>query len=74
MKWQLTQPVAGDMIRVKLGSIYHYGVFVSEEEVIQFGLLDTLRLTCYTLVRNVWLVRWTLPVLYSTTWVFWSCR
>jgi hypothetical protein len=34
MKWQLTQPVAGDMIRVKLGSIYHYGVFVSEDEVI----------------------------------------
>ena len=28
----------GDMIRVRLGSVYHYGVFVSEEEVIAFGL------------------------------------
>ena len=31
------------MIRVKLGAIYHYGIFVSEEEVIQFGLPPTLR-------------------------------
>lgn len=45
MKWQLTQPVAGDMIRVKLGSIYHYGVFVSEGEVIQFGLAPSARPT-----------------------------
>ncbi|MBR2620785.1 MAG: lecithin retinol acyltransferase family protein [Clostridia bacterium] len=45
MKWQLKQPVAGDMIRVKLGSIYHYGVFVSEEEVIQFGLAPSARPT-----------------------------
>ena len=45
MKWQLTQPVAGDLIRVKLGSIYHYGVFVSEEEVIQFGLAPSARPT-----------------------------
>lgn len=45
MKWILKQPAAGDMIRVKLGSIYHYGVFVSEEEVIQFGLAPTARPT-----------------------------
>jgi phosphopantetheinyl transferase len=25
------------MIRVRLGSIYHYGIFVSEDEVVQFG-------------------------------------
>ena len=25
------------MIRIKVGSIYHYGIFVSEDEVIQFG-------------------------------------
>lgn len=25
------------MIRVRLGEIYHYGIFVSEDEVIQFG-------------------------------------
>ncbi|MBQ9807119.1 MAG: lecithin retinol acyltransferase family protein [Clostridia bacterium] len=45
MKWQLKEPAEGDMIRVKLGSIYHYGVFVSEEEVIQFGLAPSARPT-----------------------------
>ena len=28
---------SGDIVRIKIGSIYHYGIFVSEEEVIQFG-------------------------------------
>ena len=27
----------GDMIRVKIGTIYHYGVYVSDGEVIEFG-------------------------------------
>ena len=43
MKWELKTPSAGDMVRVKLGGIYHYGVFVSEDEVIQFGLAPNLR-------------------------------
>lgn len=38
MKWWPAECRYGDMIRVKLGSIYHYGIFVSEDEVIQFGL------------------------------------
>ena len=25
------------MVRIQIGSLYHYGVFVSEDEVIQFG-------------------------------------
>ena len=29
------------MVRVRLGSVYHYGIFVSEDEVIQFGLPPT---------------------------------
>ena len=29
------------MIRVRIGSIYHYGIFVSEDEIIQFGLPPT---------------------------------
>lgn len=37
MKWALTEPKTGDMIRVKAGSVWHYGVFVSDDEVIQFG-------------------------------------
>ncbi len=38
MRWWPGACEAGDLIRVKLGSIHHYGVFVSEAEVIQFGL------------------------------------
>lgn len=38
MKWTYKEPSAGDMIRVAVGSIYHFGVYVSDEEVIQFGL------------------------------------
>lgn len=38
MKWWPNSCNSGDMIRVHIGSIDHYGIFVSEEEVIQFGL------------------------------------
>ena len=37
MKWQPTDAKRGDMVRIQIGSLYHYGVFVSEDEVIQFG-------------------------------------
>ena len=36
-------PRPGDMIRVGLGALYHFGIFVSPDEVIQFGLPPTLR-------------------------------
>ena len=42
MKWSLISPTPGDMIRVKTGSLYHYGVYVSDDEVIQFGLAPSL--------------------------------
>lgn len=38
MNWWPKECEAGDMIRIQLGPIFHYGIFVSEEEVIQFGL------------------------------------
>ena len=38
MNWVEKTPVFGDMIRTKVQFYYHYGIFVSEEEVIQFGL------------------------------------
>ena len=38
MKWEPAVPVYGDMIRAKVGSVYHYGIFVSEDEIIAFGL------------------------------------
>ena len=37
MRWTPDECRPGDIVRVKLGAIYHYGVFVSEDEVIQFG-------------------------------------
>lgn len=43
MNWVVKQAKSGDMVRVKLGLIYHYGVFASEDEVIQFGLAPLLR-------------------------------
>ena len=38
MKWSYIEPSFGDMIRVAVGSIYHFGIYVSDDEVIQFGL------------------------------------
>lgn len=40
MQWVEKTPVFGDMIRTKVRFYHHYGIFVSEEEVIQFGLPD----------------------------------
>ena len=37
MKWEYKDCQYGDIIRVKLGSVYHYGIFVSDNEVIAFG-------------------------------------
>lgn len=37
MKWTLDEPRLGDIIRVRVGSIYHLGIYVSDSEVIQFG-------------------------------------
>ena len=40
MQWSEKSPSYGDMIRTKVRFYYHYGIFVSENEVIQFGLPD----------------------------------
>ncbi|MBP3665857.1 MAG: lecithin retinol acyltransferase family protein [Clostridia bacterium] len=45
MKWILGEPQSGDMIRVQSGTIYHYGIYVSDDEVIQFGLAPNARPT-----------------------------
>lgn len=37
MKFWPSQCERGDMVRVRIGSIWHYGVYVSDDEVIQFG-------------------------------------
>lgn len=37
MKFWPSECKSGDMIRVRIGSIWHYGVYASDDEVIQFG-------------------------------------
>ena len=43
MKWSFAAPSPGDMVRIKSGSLYHFGVYVSDDEVIQFGLAPHAR-------------------------------
>ena len=43
MKWGYKDPSFGDMIRVGLGEIYHVGIYVSDDEIIQFGLAPSMR-------------------------------
>ena len=40
MQWTENAPAYGDMIRTKVQFYHHYGIFVSEDQVIQFGLPD----------------------------------
>lgn len=40
MVWTEAEPKPGDPVRTKVGFYYHYGIFVSPEEIIQFGLPD----------------------------------
>ena len=37
MKWTFNEAQTGDMVRVCLGDVYHYGIYVSDDEIIQFG-------------------------------------
>ena len=37
MKWKLKAPRFGDLVRVEAGRFYHYGVYASDAEIIQFG-------------------------------------
>ncbi len=43
MKWELKEPVRGDIVRVATSGLYHFGIYVSDEEVIQFGLPPSRR-------------------------------
>lgn len=37
MKWFPDDCQTGDMLRIPVGSFYHYGIYVSDDEVIEFG-------------------------------------
>lgn len=36
-KWKLADPYPGAHIRVKTGSFYHHGIYIGNDEVVQFG-------------------------------------
>ena len=38
MKWTQQEPRYGDIVRVKVTFYHHYGIFVDEKTVVQFGL------------------------------------
>ncbi len=37
MKWTLSDPRFGDIVRVSAGRFYHYGIYAGDGEIIQFG-------------------------------------
>jgi len=43
MNWVKRKPAPGEMIRVGVGGLYHFGIYVSDAEVIQFGLAPDRR-------------------------------
>lgn len=40
MEWTVDLPKSGQIVRTKVSFYYHYGIFVSEDEIIQFGFPD----------------------------------
>ena len=36
-KWKMIEPIKGDHIRVKTEQLYHHGIYIGDEQVIQFG-------------------------------------
>lgn len=40
MEWVTDTPKPGDMVRVKVKFYHHYGIFIDEATVVQFGLPD----------------------------------
>jgi len=42
MQWTEKNPEYGDLIRTKVTFYYHYGIFVNENRIIQFGLPDNV--------------------------------
>lgn len=42
MEWTEKAPEYGDIVRTKVSFYYHYGIFVNENRIIQFGLPDNV--------------------------------
>jgi phosphopantetheine--protein transferase-like protein len=43
MTWESKVPEFGDIIRTRFSNFYHYGIYVNDNRVIQFGLNPSLR-------------------------------
>ena len=42
MEWTVEAPRYGDLVRTKVTFYHHYGIFINEERIIQFGLPDNV--------------------------------
>lgn len=42
MEWVSKTPVLGDIVRTKVTFYHHYGIFVDEQTIIQFGMPDNV--------------------------------
>lgn len=42
MEWVSKTPVFGDIVRTKVTFYHHYGIFVDEQTIIQFGMPDNV--------------------------------
>ena len=40
--WEFKEPYPGAHIRVQIGEIYHHGIYIGNDEVVQFGMPFTL--------------------------------
>ena len=40
MEWSVKEPKPGDMIRTKVKFYYHYGIYINDNTVVQFGMPD----------------------------------
>lgn len=36
--WKMIEPYLGAHIRVQTGNVYHHGIYIGNDEVVQFGL------------------------------------
>ena len=52
-KWQLIDPYPGAHIRTKVGEIHHHGIYIGNDEVVQFGLPSD----AFTLKKDIVVMR-----------------
>lgn len=53
MIWTTQAPKMGDIIRVKVKFYHHYGIYLDDEHVVQFGLPDNTGLDPETIAVTV---------------------